>query len=1272
MSEIIAGAFVRVQAELIKGFRNDLQDSITKGIGKNPLKVPVRLDVKAFRGDIQRELRKTPFGIPVRPEMSITKFRSELHDKVKRASKGVTVTVPVLVGGGPVGTGGQGGGTGGAGTAGARDDAAEKTRSLTSAEKLYQSTLRESLTYEQRSQRLTLAMADAKQALRDAVRDGNVQDERAALALRDRIRGQQQLQTGLLASGKLERDFARAQKEASAALGTNLKNLTSKASLTELDHSLTSLSTRLTKLNERATELNAAAIRDETAALQRNIATRRSDIASRRDELGRRARETSSLRQGARGAGATGLAALGARGATLAAGSEFLIGAAAVAVTAKAIGSAANLESELNVLRITARASREEMEKIRATSVELGRDIRLPGVSATDAAQSMSQLVRAGLSVEDALDGARGVLQLATAAQIEFADSSALVASALNAFSLAGSDAVRVADLLTNAANESQGEITDIGTAMQQSAGAASAVGVNLEDTVTLLTLLSRAGLSGSDAGTSLRTAFIRLVNPTKKAAGVIEELGLRIRDSQGRVRPEVFAEFEEATENLSNAQRDAARAVIFGQDAFRASALIGRQGTAGFNDTALALERQGAAAELAGARAVGLSGQIAALQSNLETLGTTLGSISLGPLTLFVGGLNDLVTSANEAAGALKAVADFASGIGGDLFEDLPGPLREVAAEAADIGKGLLGPQAGFTFTAREIRRWSDRFRGSAEEVRGDAQKTTKEIEALFKAFGEGPLKSTAINEILVTLDAMADKLSTGDVEAQRLATAIRGIIEEIKRTQQTGGIDVEVRLDRSKIRRSAQTAGEQIISTFRGFGGLFETQVGGFWIEKIGDGMKKGIPNLGAEIAGGLSLETQRLLAEAAGNEGGQLSALRSQLAAAQAQQARQRRLVESGDRPDLEDELQATTQRVINLQNAINSILDDQKQRTEQAASEAKQKADDAVEARRKLDEAVLAAFDVNRQRAQNKIAIAEATAGLDDDIKATAFFKRLVRLQISRLKERVKTAEIRNEAFRELSQILFGLNRELEDLRAERRRTMRDEVRRGIELDIAFAETTENRSLERRSRQRLIASLQKEINDIEKQRKLTIEQKNRLKELRNEIAEQRKALGEVQDEREKILNAHKREFEFLQTIQGFTGNLLGNLIPGALTGGLVGGTTAGGIGTAGPSIGGAGGAGSTGKLPMGILRDDRGRIIGPKASTPDDSVASARAASTKAFTAGQGNTTNQLLRKILAELHRLNRGHDHPEAKHQRKTGAAAGDYGGGGSANNQGM
>ncbi len=414
------------------------------------------------------------------------------------------------------------------------------------------------------------------------------------------------------------------------------------------------------------------------------VAANEAAIAQKR--LAASAAETSATQGGlAKGAGSAAASLLGVRGATLAATGPFIAGAAGAIAFGKALSIATGFTSQLSVFAATTGATADEMERVSAAARQLGKDITLPGVSASDAAEAMTEFAKAGLSVNDAIAATRGGLQLATAAQLSNADAVTLTANALNTFKLNGDQAVDVADTLANAANAAQGSIEDIGLGLRQAASAAAAVGVSFEDTTALLTLLAKNGLTASDAGTSLRTAFIRLVNPSKQAQKILSDLNVQLRDANGNVRPEIFAEFADAQRNLSRATQDANTAIVFGQDAFRAQAVLGREGVQSLNDTRKALEQTGTAARVAGARMVGLAGATANLKNQLESLGLSVGDLATGPLKLLVDNLAGVVGGFNDGIVAAKGFAAALSDIGGGEQQD---PFKQVK----QIGSFLVG----------------------------------------------------------------------------------------------------------------------------------------------------------------------------------------------------------------------------------------------------------------------------------------------------------------------------------------------------------------------------------------------------------------------------------------------------------------------------------------------------------------------------------------------------------------------------------------------------
>lgn len=453
---------------------------------------------------------------------------------------------------------------------------------------------------------------------------------------------------------------------------------------------------QLTSLQAIATEQLTVAERRRLEALRQQVvrlATANEALRQHQRELARTARAQEQLR---RGALSTGLSFLGIRGATLAASASFLAGAASIAVFARALQTASAFTDQINVFRATAGATAAELEQVRQAARALGADITLPGVSSADAAESMVELAKAGLDVQDSIDGARGVLQLATAAAIENAQAVELTANALNAFQLQGRDATRVADVFANAANAAQGSIVDIGIAFQQAAAAGRQVGLSFEDTATFLTILARNGLRGSDAGTSLRTALIRLIRPTKEARERLAELGVELRDAQGNLRPDVFQQLSAAVADLAPAARDAVIALVGGQDAFRAISILGRQSIEEFIRLRRELREQGTAAELAAARTEGLRGSVDALGSTLETTGVQIGR----GVTPSIQGLVDSITS---AVAAMSESEEVARTFGGGL-EFIEVTASALGATLAAVGPPLLVVASGFEAAASAV----------------------------------------------------------------------------------------------------------------------------------------------------------------------------------------------------------------------------------------------------------------------------------------------------------------------------------------------------------------------------------------------------------------------------------------------------------------------------------------------------------------------------------------------------------------------------------------
>ncbi len=303
------------------------------------------------------------------------------------------------------------------------------------------------------------------------------------------------------------------------------------------------------------------------------------------------------------------------------------------------IGVAGDFEQTLNVLGATSGATATELDAVARRAKELGADLTLPATSAGDAAEVMLELSKAGFTVQESMDAAKGALQLAAAAQVDSATAAQITAGAINAFNLEASDAVRIADLLAAGANASSASMTDLSAGLQQAGFMFHAVGMPVEDLVTSLAALTNVGLTGSDAGTALKNALVRLSNPTKKAAGLMAELGFSAYDANGRMKPlpDLIADLNRSLAGMTDEERNSALGTIFLSDGMKAMIPLLGLGKDGFLKLKGAVTEQGAASTVAAAQMKGWNGGIQAVGSQMETLQLIVGTFLKNALTPFL-----------------------------------------------------------------------------------------------------------------------------------------------------------------------------------------------------------------------------------------------------------------------------------------------------------------------------------------------------------------------------------------------------------------------------------------------------------------------------------------------------------------------------------------------------------------------------------------------------------------------------------------------------------
>ncbi len=350
----------------------------------------------------------------------------------------------------------------------------------------------------------------------------------------------------------------------------------------------------------------------------------------------------------------------------------------------------------MNTFQSVTNATSAEMDKAGAAARQLGTDISLPATSANDAAAAMTELAKGGFSVQQSMDAAKGSLQLAAAAGISATDAATIQSQALQAFGLNAGQAGKMSDTLANAANASSAEITDVAYALQAAGTVANQFGLSAEDTAAAIALLANNGIKGSDAGTLLKTSLLALTDQGKPAQGAIEQLGLTVYDAQGKFvgLHSLYGQLGDAAKRMTPEMYQAFTSILFGSDAMRIAGVAAKDGSVSYDQMRAAMDRQGAAADVAAAKTRGLPGAIERVKNNLESLQLKAYDAFQGPVTKLV----------DKFAAALDGVGDAAEGVGpkvAALFSGLgsSGAAQDVWSRTVAAFSGLanaavrLGP---------------------------------------------------------------------------------------------------------------------------------------------------------------------------------------------------------------------------------------------------------------------------------------------------------------------------------------------------------------------------------------------------------------------------------------------------------------------------------------------------------------------------------------------------------------------------------------------------
>ena len=303
----------------------------------------------------------------------------------------------------------------------------------------------------------------------------------------------------------------------------------------------------------------------------------------------------------------------------------------------------AQFAQAMSTVRAVTAATADQFDILRARARALGSETRF---SATQAAEGMLFLARAGFNTGQVLAAIGGTLMLAQAGALGLGEAADIASNVLQGFRLAAEQTGRVVDVLALAANSANTTVGQLGDALKFVAPVAAGLGVSIETTAAAVGALSNAGLQASLAGTGLRRVLAELESPSQMTADIFRSLGV----STDEVRVSQVG-LVEVLQRLRRAGVDTGLALeIFGQRGGPAFEVL-----ASSIPSVIALEEGlrnagGTAQRIAQIMDDNLNGALFRLRSSVEAVVLSFGG--LGPESA-------LTVSFNSLAGIFRGLAN-------------------------------------------------------------------------------------------------------------------------------------------------------------------------------------------------------------------------------------------------------------------------------------------------------------------------------------------------------------------------------------------------------------------------------------------------------------------------------------------------------------------------------------------------------------------------------------------------------------------------------------
>ena len=203
---------------------------------------------------------------------------------------------------------------------------------------------------------------------------------------------------------------------------------------------------------------------------------------------------------------------------------------------------------------------------------ELGRQFTKYGVAVSSTVGLAAEAAAAGFKGLDLQRQTAAATKLSILGQVESQKALETTIALQNAFSMSSEDLATNIDFLNAVENQTVLSLDDMSTAIPKAAPVIQQLGGDVKDLAFFMTAMKEGGINASEGANALKSGLASMINPTGKAAAMLEGFGINIKnivvDNKGDLKKTVI-DFATALNQLDPLNRAQAIEQMFGKFQF-------------------------------------------------------------------------------------------------------------------------------------------------------------------------------------------------------------------------------------------------------------------------------------------------------------------------------------------------------------------------------------------------------------------------------------------------------------------------------------------------------------------------------------------------------------------------------------------------------------------------------------------------------------------------------------------------------------------------------